>query len=193
MRRTISCVVAAVLLAAALQLGCTGLLAANLTEELAGDINVIFNNTTPFRAAFSIGAFDDLDRNIDGNGTPGPVDFQQQTVEADSATDAIAITCQRDFAIGTQTLIDRVVATDADSVAGFDPDSFVTVVNFSSADADSDAANLPTAGTAAGRIFRVGNDYSCGDTLILTFIEDATATGGFRIESELIQDIEDDA
>ena len=49
------------------------------------------------------------------------------------------------------------------------------------------AAALATAGTAEGIEVRLGVDYACGDQLIFTFVEDAEANGGFRIEYSLLR------
>ncbi|RMF76920.1 MAG: hypothetical protein D6744_11915 [Planctomycetota bacterium] len=168
--------------------GCAGALIANLVEEAQGSVIVQIINNTPFRASFSYGAFDDLDRN-----PPGPVSLQQIRLEAFTSSAEVTLTCGRDVAIATQKLVDRVIATNGDSAAGFDVDAFDDVVHFSAAPADSDGAALPDAGTAEGIIVRLGNDYSCGDTLIFTLEEDAAKPGGFRIDFTVIPDIEDDA
>ena len=168
--------------------GCAGQLISNLTEEAQGSVLVTIINNTRFRASFSYGSFDDLDRN-----PPGPISLQQIRVEALTTSAEVTITCGRDVAIGTQKLVDRVIATNGDAAAGFDVDAFDDVVHFSAAPADADGAAFPDAGTAAGRTVRLGVDYSCGDTLVFTLEEDAAAPGGFRIDYAVLPDIEDDA
>jgi hypothetical protein len=90
-------------------------------------------------------------------------------------------------------MLQRVLDTDGDSAATFNPDAFVEGVNFSSAPLGSDADALPTAGTAEPVEVLLGVDYTCNDQLIFTFVEDPAARGGFRIEFSVIRDAEDDA
>ncbi len=81
-----------------------------------------------------------------------------------------------------------MIATNADKTDTFDADAFDTVVHFSSAPSDSNAAALPTEGTALGREVLLGVDYSCADEIIFTFVQDPDAVGGFRIDFEVILD-----
>lgn len=168
----------------ALGLACTGCpidLIMNQTEERSGDITVVFINQTRYRAAFSYGTYDSLDRN-----PPGAVVFRQLRLEAQTTAAPVTLACRRDFAIGTQEFYDRAVATRAVDVATFDPDAFDVVVHFSDAPADSDLAAAPTVGTSSGLRKLLGVNYRCGDQLLITFVEDPDATGGFRIEYGLV-------
>jgi hypothetical protein len=167
--------------------GCLGDLFANLVEERSGDVTVIVINNTPYRAAFTLGGYDALHRD-----PPGDVSLEQQRLEAHTTTAPITLTCNRNTAIGTEALVQRVIDTEADEADDFDADAFVAVVRFSSAPADSDAAALPTAGTAEGVEVRLGVDYACGDQLIFTLLEDAAAPGGFRVAFELLHSEQDD-
>jgi len=171
-----------------LSAGCSGGLIANLTEERQGDITVLIINNTPYRASFSLGSYDALDRD-----PPGAVDFVQQRVEGHTTAAVITLQCKRNVALGTADLIQRARDTDEDEAADFDPDAFSENVNFSSAPADSDLAASPTAGYAEGREVLLGVDYSCGDQLIFTLEEDATAAGGFRVDFYLLPDEEEDS
>lgn len=166
--------------------GCTADLIRNQTAERQGDISVQFINTTPFRAAFSFGSYDSLERN------PATAIFEQLLVEAQSTSASQTIGCRRIAAVGTQAFIDQVLRANADDVADFNPDAFSAEVNFSSAPLDSEAASLPTAGTARGREAQLGVEFSCGDRLIFTFVEDDTAEGGFRIDFSVVVDDEED-
>ncbi len=160
----------------------------NLTKERTGDasragtISVVFINNTPHRASFSFGVWDAWDK------SPGPAALRQLRLEGSTSSAPASLSCQRNFAIGTQDFVDRVLETKADDTATFDPDAFGTVVNFSSAPTDSDAAALPTEGTALGVEKLLGVDYSCADRLIFTFVQDPDAAGGFRIDFEAILD-----
>lgn len=163
--------------------GCPQSAGSYLFAQRVGNVQVQFVNTTPFRASFSFGSWDELDRR-----PPGAISFNQQRLAPNATTTPSNLPCRRNIAIGTQDMLDRTIATDADQIDTFDADAFVTGVNFSSAAADSPAAALPTEGTAAGREVIIGNDYSCGDLLIFTFVQDPDAAGGFRIDYELVRD-----
>lgn len=167
--------------------GCEGNLILNQVEERSGNIAVLFINNTPFRASFSFGAFDSLDRE-----PPGAVNFQQLLLEANTSNAPVTLPCRRDVAIGTQELLDRAIDTNATSIANFNRDAFLVGVAFSSAPAGTPGSALPTDGTARDRDVRLGVDYSCEDQLIFTFEVDDTAPGGFRIDFSVIPDIEPD-
>lgn len=166
--------------------GCAGDLFSNQTAERVGNVSVIFINNTPFRASFSFGTWDSLDRV-----TPGPVTLQQARVAAGVTTDPTTLPCRRNFAIGSEEFNQRVIDTRADDTANFDPDAFTDGVNFSSAPADSDAAALPTRGKAQPIELLLGVDFSCGDIIIFTYVEDPDAPEGFRIDYEVIVDERD--
>jgi hypothetical protein len=163
--------------------GCSDTVWRNLTKERTGNISMQFINNTRYRAAFSFGTWDASDR------TPGPVTLQQLRVPANTSSTAATVPCRRNAAVGTKNFVDRVVATKTDqTTTTFDPDSFDKVVHFSAAASDSDAAALPTAGTALGVEKLLGVDYSCADLLIFTFWEDPDAEGGFRVDYEVVLD-----
>lgn len=157
----------------------------NLTKERDGNVSVQFVNETLYRAGFSWGAYDKWDR------SPGPAVLEQDTIGPQSTLAPTSISCLRNLAVGTADFVDRVVQTGADEdLATFNPDIFSTQVSFSDAPQDSDAALLPTVGTAEGVEVRLGVDYSCGDLLIFTLVEDPDAPGGFRVDFELSQDVD---
>jgi len=163
--------------------GCPDTVWRNLTKERTGNISMQFINNTRYRAAFSFGTWDASDR------TPGPVTLQQLRVPANSSSTAATVPCRRNAAVATKDFVDRVIATKTDeATTSFDADSFDTVVHFSAAASDSDAAALPTAGTALGVEKLLGVDYSCADLLVFTFTEDPDAEGGFRVDFEVILD-----
>lgn len=152
-----------------------------LTQQRSGNITVQFNNNTPFRAAFSFGTYDSLDRN-----PPGPVSLTQLRLEANSSSTPVTAPCRRDAAIGTAEYTQRVIDTGGDAGANFDLDAFNTVINFSSEPADGVGAALPTEGTAAGFVAHLGVHYKCGDLLIFTFEVDPNAPGGFRADLSVV-------
>lgn len=163
--------------------GCADFLA-NLIEERSGNVTAVFINNTPYRAAFTFGTYDALDRDL----PYGEVDLRQRWVEAMTSSASLTVSCRRNFAIGTEEFVQRVRDTEANLGPQFDDDAFDTVVHFSNAPSDSDAAALPTVGTAEGREVRLGVDYACGDELIFTFVHDASAPEGerFAIEFRLL-------
>lgn len=164
--------------------GCTPQLFRNQIEQRTGNISFIFVNTTPFRAAFSFGTYDSLDR------LPGPASLQQLLLDSGSSSNAITAPCRRNAAIGTQEYVDRVLDTNADNIANFVPEALSVNVHFSSAPQGSDLAALPTEGFAVGREVLLGVDYTCNDQLIFTFVQDPDARGGFRVDFEVLRDDE---
>ncbi|MGE0479676.1 MAG: hypothetical protein AB7Q17_04295 [Phycisphaerae bacterium] len=172
-------------LATPLLMGGCGSAVNYLTEERSGNITFIFVNNTSVRASFSFGTYDSLDR------PDGPASLQQLRLEAMTSSAATNVTCRRNAVVGTQEFINRVIQTDGDEGANFDADAFDDVVHFSSAPQNSPLAAIATDGTAAGVDKLLGVDYTCGDTLIFTFNADPAAPGGFRIDFQVIQDVED--
>jgi hypothetical protein len=163
--------------------GCSETIRANLTKERTGNISIQFNNTTPYAAAFSYGTWDAWD-NFSTN-----MGFDQLRVGPNATSTVATLACARNMAVGTDALVERVLETETDTTtADFDPDLFDTVVRFSRAADGTDAGNLPTEGTAAGVELLLGVDYSCADQIIITFVEDPDAAGGFRIDVEVILD-----
>jgi hypothetical protein len=162
--------------------GCTSSLLLNQTASLDGEVTIVVINDTPFRAAFTVGVFNDLERE-----PIGQVQFEQPRLEAGESLMPGAFPCTRDVAIGTDKLIRRILDTNGDQTQqNFDPDVFTAVVHFSDAPADSDLAALPTVGTAVGMVRRIGVDHSCGDQLIFTLRQDPDAPGGFRIDFQVL-------
>lgn len=164
--------------------GCSSTFLLNQTKERTGTVNVQFVNTTPFTVLLTAGSWDALDLN-----PPGTISIQQSRLTANSTPAAVSLTCRRNVAVGTQALVDRVLATKTDeTTSNFDTEAFGATVRFSSAAANTTATGLPTEGTAQGVEVLLGVNYSCGDTLIFTFVQDPDAEGGFRIDYELLRD-----
>lgn len=173
--------VAIALLPMTLGVSCALDLFRNNTEELTGNVTVVFTNNTDARASFTFGSYDPLQLD-----PPSAANVQQTRLEANTVSGAFTVICRRTIAVATQDLVDRVVDTNGDDAAGFDREAFNAEVNFSNAPADSDAAALPTVGVALGREVRVGVDFKCGDQLNFKFVKDETAEGGFKIEFSVI-------
>ena len=169
-------VIAALLPLAAGLSSCTPRFVQNQTAELTGNITVQIINNTPFRASFTFGTYNPLDR------APGPVDMQQLRLEARATSEILTLGCDRSAVIGTDEFIERAVAVNADETDDFDADAFSARVSFSSAPADSPAAALPISGTLAGVEALLGVHFGCEDRVIFTIEVDAAAPDGFRID-----------
>ena len=161
--------------------GCVGDFFFNLAETRDGNSTILIINNTDYRAAFTMGSYNQFDLN-----PPSDADWEQRTVEAHS-TGEFSVTCDRVTAIGTERLIERLVLTYVPDNEDIDEDSFTEVINFSSAPADSEAPTAANVGTAEGMEVRLGVDYACGDQLIFTLEQDPNAPGGFRVDYELLQ------
>jgi hypothetical protein len=186
-RKLIGLTGALVTLSAVLSTSCATDFILNLIEERSGQITVVIINNTPYRAAFSLGSYDALDRD-----PPGPIDFIQRRIEGNTTSALLTLECRRNVAIGTAEMIARAIDNGLHEEEGADLDAFVPEVNFSSAPADSAAAASPTVGIAEGREVRLGVDFGCGDELIFTLLEDAAAAGGFRVEFDLLPQEQED-
>ena len=160
--------------------GCPATLLLNQTAERTGNITVTFINETPYRASFTFGTWDALDRS-----PPGPISFGQDRLEGMDSAQATQL-CARNFAVGTQDMYDRIV--EAADLTEIDVDAFDTVVHFSDAAAGSNLEAVATVGTALGIEKLLGIDFTCGDQLIFTFVQDPDAVGGFRIDYAVVPD-----
>jgi len=143
----------------------------------SGQFAVGFSNKTPYRAVFTVGAYDDL------NQFSIP-EFQQFRIEGNQTAGPIFLNCRRVVSVGGATLLALIDQAEA---AIPDRDAFVETVNFSSAPANSALAAAPTEGTAEPQIRRLGDDFPCGGYCIFTFEADPSAPGGFRIDYALIR------
>lgn len=154
-------------------------------------INVGFINNTPFRAIFTFGAYDQLDQDS------LPTGFGQLRVEGNTASAQIAEPCRKTFSLGGDELIRQIEENREDPALNItDERALVRGVNFSSAPVGSPLAAEPTEGTAVGRIFLNGIDFNCVRTdirqttgtglLLFTFVQDAAAPGGFRIDYSFV-------
>ena len=167
--------------------GCFGDLAKHLTKERTGNITMVFVNETRYRAIFSYGTWDEWDR------SPGPVSLQQALLDPQIGNEPATLPCRRNAAIGTQPFIDRVIETNADeALSTLIPEALNPEVRFSRATFSAGPDYLPTEGTAQGVELLLGVDFSCEDQIVFTFVEDPDADGGFRVDYEVIRDVDQD-
>jgi hypothetical protein len=130
------------------------------TAGQRGNAEVVFINNTPYRAIFTFGAYDELDRNTQ------PI-LTQTTIEANSQLDPIEVTCSRVFSVGGEGLNTRVRENlFADD---YDEDLLLDGAGFSSAPADSEMANVPNEGLAPPLDALIGVEYLCGSLVIIRF------------------------
>lgn len=156
-------------------------------------IQIGFVNNTPFRAIFTFGAYEPLDRDT------LPLGFGQLRLEGNTSSAQIQQPCRKIFSVGGAELV-RLIR-DNDQVPAIrasltDPEALVDGVNFSGAPANDPLAAAPTEGKAVGLEELNGADYTCVRTsiqqvtgtglLIFTFEQDASAPGGFRIDYQFI-------
>ncbi len=155
-------------------------------------IRVAFINNTPYRAIFTYGAYDHLDEDS------LPTNFGQLRLEGNTSSAQINQPCRQTFSLGGDTLIYLLRNNQSNSSINItDPDALVDGVNFSAAPVGDPLAAEPTEGTAVGRVLLSGVDFTCARTsiaattgtglLIFTFVQDASAPGGFRIDYTFIE------
>jgi len=154
-------------------------------------IQVGFINNTPYRAIFTYGAYDQLDQESI------PTNFGQLRLEGNTSSNQVAQPCRKTFSVGGDELI-RLLNENSDNanINITDPRALVRGVYFSSAPLGDPLEAEPTEGTADGRVCLNGIDFSCRRTsieettgsglLLFTFVQDAAAPGGFRIDYSFI-------
>lgn len=154
------------------------------TAGQRGNAQVVFINNTPFRAIFTFGAYDHLDRDTQ----PVLRQFSSATttlsLEGNSESTVQQIQCHRVFSIGGAGLIARV--RDNLSEGSFEETPLVEGVYFSSADVGDDLADLPTEGVAAPLDSFIGADFECGSMVIYRFEVDDSGAAAFTVEMTTI-------
>jgi len=155
-------------------------------------IQVGFINNTPFRAIFTFGAFDPLDRET------VPLNLGQLRLEGNTSSAQIAQPCRKTFSVGGDELV-RLINQERNNpnINIIDPAALVRGVNFSGAPLGDPLEPEPTEGTAQGIDVLAGIDFTCERTdirdqtgtglLLFTFEEDPGAPGGFRIDFSFVQ------
>ncbi len=136
-------------------------------------LQVGFINNTAFRAVFSFGSYDPLDKDT------SPTNFGQLRLEGNSSSPQLAQPCRKVFSLGGEELV-RLIGVN--NLAVNDPRALLDGVNFSGAPLGDPLEAAPTEGTAQGRILQGGVDYNCEGLALFTFEQDATAPGGFRVD-----------
>jgi len=165
------CAVVALSLAALVS-SCTPSAFLNLTVTRRNNIQIGFVNNTPFRANFTFGGYDVLDK------ATVPV-FGQLRVEGNTTATTQTQACRRTFSLGGEELI-RLITVQNLTVN--DQPALHKDIFFSSAPANDPLAAAPTEGTANALVLQDGVDFQCSGVLTFAFEQDATAPGGFRVD-----------
>ncbi|MFQ5423395.1 MAG: hypothetical protein ACE5F9_05380 [Phycisphaerae bacterium] len=142
-------------------------------------LQVGFINNTAFRAIFTAGSYDPLDRNT------SPTNFAQLRLEGNSSSAQIPIPCRKVLSLGDEELI-RLIGINNLTVN--DPRALIDGVNFSGAPLGDPLEAAATEGTAQGLTLQAGVDFNCEGLVLLTFEQDAAAPGGFRIDFAFVPD-----
>jgi hypothetical protein len=162
-------------------------------------VTVAIINATPYRAIFTVGAYENLDQNTivepstvllesQANDTAGQGTSWLRTASiAPGAFTPVQSACRRAISIGSQEMLDLINKQKdvyKNTALGFtlDDRALIVGVNFSDAAIDSPDATNPTRGTAAPITLLQGVDYPCGSYVILRLVEDSTVVTGFRVQ-----------
>lgn len=152
-----------------------------------------FINNTPYRAIFTYGAYDQDDK------SSLPTGFAQLRVEGSTSSAQVAQPCRKTFSVGGDELIRLINENRNDpTISGSitNENALVRGIYFSNAPLGDPLQDEPTEGTAEGLVLLNGVDFSCRRTdirettgsglLLVTFVEDAAAPGGFRAEFSFV-------
>ncbi|MEK6799541.1 MAG: hypothetical protein AABZ12_11290 [Planctomycetota bacterium] len=163
----------------------------NLTASLGGstvgqrgDVRVLMVNNTPYRAVFTVGAYDSTD--------PDYRPFFDQVVlaedglilDGDSESRIGTIECARVFSLGGPTMLDLIRKNVPSE--DFDASAMVEGVEFYQIDADDPSADPLLRGAAAPFEARLGVDFPCEALLIVYLEHDEQASPQFRVDFKLI-------
>jgi hypothetical protein len=187
--------------AVALVLGAVGAgISPNVTSPLTNvPVTVAIINTTPYRAIFTVGAYENLDQNTivepstvllesQANDTThlGTTWLRTARIIPGAATPVLA-GCRRAISIGGPemlSLINKQKAVYTNTAIGItlDDRALVPGVYFSDAALDSPDAEHDTVGRAAPLTLLQGVDFPCGSYVILRLVADSTVADGFRVQ-----------
>lgn len=155
-------------------------------------LQVGFINNTPFRAIFTLGAYDQLDKDT------LPTGFAQLRLEGNTTSAQLTQPCRKTFALGGEKLIQLIDENrNAPNINITDERALVRGVNFSGAALGDPLEAEPTEGTAEPTLLLNGVDFTCLRTdirqttgtgvLLFTFVQDPAAPGGFRVDFSFVQ------
>jgi hypothetical protein len=165
----------------------------NVYTPLTDAVTVAVINATPYRAIFTLGAYENLDQNTVPD--PSTVLLESQANDPTNLGTTSLLTanvsafstpaCRRAVSIGDPGMIERINEnlTLYEQVGlTIEKKALVTGVNFSDAPLGSPDEANPTRGTAEPFTALQGVDYPCGSVLVLRLVEDSGAPGGFSVK-----------
>jgi len=165
---------------------------ASVTSGNRGTVRVVIENNTPFRAVFTIGAFD----NTDARSTPAFFQFSPdsqfiapnapQTIEGNANSGVFELPCARVFSIGSRTLIDLIARNPGPQPDAIDEAALVDGVGFSDVPLGDTNDASPDQGFARGFEALLGVDFNCGSLLYITFEFNDVGPDAFRVTESVI-------
>jgi len=174
---------------------CTEDVYLNLTSPLGdgdqvgsrSDFSATFVNNTPYRAIFTVAAFNHFNQQAVPNDVQQFADGQDDTavLEGNTAAGPFTFQCNRALSIGGIQMLERLVDSAVDP-SQLNQDALMTGVGFSAAALGDPLATLPTEGTADPLDIWQGSAFQCESLIVVTFEQDPNAPGGFRIDYDVI-------
>ncbi len=162
-----------------------------LTSSLGGDVagqrgsaDVLFVNNTPFRAIFTFGAYDNLDRDTQPILLPFSSSPNTLNLEGNTESTIQQVQCSRVFSIGSEGLLTRTLANLDETMREDVP--LIEGVHFSSAAVDAEDADAPNEGMAQPLEANIGPDFECGALLIYRLEFDDNGPERFRVELTVV-------
>ncbi len=171
--------------------------------DLRADLGIGFINRTAFRAIGTYGGYDPSDANsvlpFGQLGVTSALDL-----EPNSVTPVFAQSTTRAITLGGRKIIELIRENNLeDEVFAFRSypsggalttnlpslDLLNEKIGFTAAPFGDPQANVPTQGTAEAVTLEIGTDYTYESIIIIDFVEDASAPGGFRIDSSTAEDL----
>lgn len=166
-------------------------LTATLGGENAGDrgqVRVILINNTPFRAVFTIGTFDALDRFSEPDFEQFGLKDRERHLDGNSTSPILSIQCGGVFSVGGSRMLDLIERNRPDATTIDE----ATVEGVRLYELPSDATDGADAepvlqGQAPALEALIGEDFACGSILVLYFeFDDADPGNSFRIDFRVI-------
>ncbi|MCK4658041.1 MAG: hypothetical protein KAV82_00835 [Phycisphaerae bacterium] len=154
------------------------------TAGQRGQFRYLVINNTPYRAMFTIGAYDDLDQHTQPQFEQFGNDPDGRVLEGNSTTPTFTFNCARVFAIGTSELLAVIEGNVADDQV--DPVAAVPGVYFTDGELGSEEGAEPARGGAPAFEARLGVDFVCENLLIIRLEIDDVGPDAFRIDFEVL-------
>ena len=126
-----------------------------------GSFNVIFINNTTGRAVFTFGTYDDADPTSAPDFKQFGLDAGGRTLDADTQSTAIKLTCAHVFSIGAPLLLQDIAANRPD--AQVDQAAFIDGAEFFDVSGDAPTSQ----GKAPPFEALLGTDFPCNSLLVI--------------------------